>query len=40
MLGEALFRFAYVADVDVQTIGGQPRLYRVLEVHDRVERED
>lgn len=40
MLGEALFRFAYVVDVDVQTIGGQPRLYKVLEVRDRVERED
>lgn len=40
MLDEALFRFAYVVDVDVQTIGDKPRLYKILQVHDRIEREE
>lgn len=40
MLGEALFRKAYVVDVDVQTISGKPNLYKILSVIDSFDRED
>lgn len=40
MLGEALFRKAYVVDVDVQTINGRPNLYKILAVTGSFERED
>lgn len=39
MLNEALFRKAYIVDVDVQTINGRPRLYRIMEVTDTLDRE-
>lgn len=39
MLNEALFRKAYVVDVDVQTINGRPRLYRIIEVTDSLDRD-
>lgn len=40
MLGEALFRKAYVVDVDVQTISGRPSLYKILAVTESFDRED
>lgn len=40
MLGEALFRKAYVVDVDVQTISDRPKLYRILRVIDSFDRDD
>jgi hypothetical protein len=40
MLEDALFRRAYVVDVDVQTIGGVPSLYTILAVHETIDRED
>lgn len=39
-LGEALFKKAYVVDVDVQTVDDRPKLYRILEVTDSFDRED
>lgn len=39
MLNEALFRKAYVVDVDVQTINDRPRLYRIIDVTDSLDRE-
>lgn len=39
MLNEALFRKAYIVDVDVQTINRRPRLYRIIEVTDSLDRE-
>lgn len=38
-LDEALFRKAYVVDVEVQTIDGRPRLYKILEVTDSFDRD-
>lgn len=35
---ENLFRMAYVVDVSVETIAGRPALYRILELHDVIER--
>lgn len=40
MMEDALFRRAYVVDVDVQTVGGLPTLYTILSVHDTVDRPD
>jgi len=40
MLGEALFRKAYLVDVDVQTISGKPSLYKILAVTDSFDRDD
>ncbi len=40
VLTEALFRKAYLVDVDVQEIEGKPFLYTVLEVHESFDRED
>jgi hypothetical protein len=40
MLGEALFRKAYVVDVDVQTISGKPSLYKILAVTESFDRDD
>lgn len=40
MLGEALFRKAYVVDVDVQTINGKPSLYKIIAVTESFDRED
>lgn len=40
MLGEALFRKAYVVDVEVQTISGKPSLYKILAVSESFDRED
>jgi hypothetical protein len=39
MLGEALFRKAYVVDVNVETIAGKPTLYTILRVIESFDRE-
>ncbi len=39
MLDEALFRKAYVVDLEVHTIDGRPRLYKILEVSSSFDRE-
>ncbi len=36
---ENMFHMAYVVDVAVETIQGRPSLYRILELHDVIERE-
>ncbi len=38
MLDEALFRKIYVVDVSVETVGGRPRLYKILKLHDSMGR--
>ena len=40
MLGDPLFRKLYVVDVDVQSIDGRPRLYRILHVESSFDRDD
>jgi len=32
------FRMAYVVDGEVGTIGGEPSLYKIQEVHDAIEK--
>lgn len=34
------FMVAYIVDVLVETIRGQPRLYKILKVHDKFDREE
>lgn len=34
------FRFAYVVDILIDTIGGQPKLFKVVTVHERFPLED
>lgn len=40
MLSEALFQKAYVVDVDVQTIGNEPRLYKILRLIESFDRDE
>lgn len=40
MLGEALFRRAYVVDVEVQTRQGQPTLYTILRLLESLDRDE
>jgi hypothetical protein len=30
----------FIVDVDVETLGGRPKVYRILEVHDVIELDD
>lgn len=32
------FTHAYIVDVSVETVRGKPALYRILNVHDKVEK--
>lgn len=34
------FNYAYIVDVDVQTIDGKPKLYKILALHDIVDLDD
>jgi hypothetical protein len=40
MLTEALFQKAYVVDVDVQTIGDEPRLYKIVRLVESFDRDE
>lgn len=40
MLSDALFTKAYVVTVDVQTVDGRPRLYRILAVTETLDRDE
>lgn len=33
------FRYAYVVDVELQTINSRPMLYNILNIHDKIEKE-
>jgi hypothetical protein len=32
-----IFSYAYLVDVDVQTVEGVPRLYKVINIHDKLD---
>lgn len=37
---ESMFKLAYVVDIDVETINGKPKIYKVINLHETFPRED
>lgn len=34
------FRYAYIVDVELQTIDSRPMVYKILKIHEKIDRED